>query len=230
MGIVKSGIPQEIAIELAKLNNCSVFIETGTFHGKTTRWASNYFQKVHTIEKAESLFILHKDNLSRIKNVKPYLGDSKDILTKIVSSLGSDRALYWLDGHWSGGETAGEDNECPLLEEIASISNRAEDIILIDDARLFLCAPPEPHDPAQWPTIPDILKTLEKSGLEHFMQIIDDVIFIVPDKPKLKDHLVTYAQKRANAFWEEFLVQQQKQVRPENSLAKFINNIKLWRN
>ena len=36
------GIPQKITVDLARLNNSTIFIETGTFYGGTTRWASNY--------------------------------------------------------------------------------------------------------------------------------------------------------------------------------------------
>lgn len=64
MGIVTQGIPQEIVIELARLNNSTVFVETGTYHGATTRWASHHFETVHTIERAESLFNLHSNELA----------------------------------------------------------------------------------------------------------------------------------------------------------------------
>ena len=115
MGIVTQGIPQQIVIDLARLNGSTVFVETGTFQGGTTRWASNYFETVHTIERAESLYSLHGSELASIKGVTPHLGDSKDILPQIVRDLRGQRAVYWLDGHWSGGETAGKNDECPTL-------------------------------------------------------------------------------------------------------------------
>jgi len=204
MGIVTLGIPQQIVIELARLNNSMTFVETGTFHGGTTRWAANYFEVVHTIERAENLYNLHSKDLSQIKGVSPHLGDSRNILPQIIADIRGQRAVFWLDGHWSGGETAGELDECPLLDELACLSNRTQDIILIDDARLFLCAPPLPHDPSQWATISDILDVLSQSAKKSFVQIIDDVIFIVPDEDAVRNHLVDYAQKRSNDFWEDF--------------------------
>ena len=204
MGIVTMGIPQQIVIDLARLNGATVFVETGTFHGDTTRWASNHFEKVHTIERAESLYKLHSSELARIKGVVPHFGDSRNILPQIVRTLDGQRAVYWLDGHWSGGETAGKEDECPLLDELACLSGRAEDIILIDDARLFLCAPPLAHDPIQWPTLPDVVDALLRSAKGPLIQIVDDVIFIVPDENPLRSCLVGYAQTRAHDFWEEF--------------------------
>jgi hypothetical protein len=204
MGIITMGIPQQVVIDLARLNHSTVFVETGTFHGGTARWASNHFERVHTIERAESLYKLHSSELARIKGVVPHSGDSREILPQIIRTLDGQRAVYWLDGHWSGGETFGQHDECPLLDELACLSSRAEDIILIDDARLFLCAPPTPHNPAQWPTLPDIVNVLPTSARRPLVQIVDDVIFIVPDENSLRNCLVSYAQRRANDFWEEF--------------------------
>ncbi len=205
MGIVALGIPEQIVIDLARLSGAATFVETGTFHGGTTRWAAKHFETVHTIERAENLYNLHSRELAQIKGVKPHLGDSRTVLPQIIKDFdGGQRAVYWLDGHWSGGETAGELDECPLLDELACLSNRAEDIILIDDARLFLCAPPLPHNPSQWATVPEILDALSFESAKSFIQIIDDVIFIIPNDESIRDCLVEYAQRRANDFWAEF--------------------------
>lgn len=204
MGIVTGGIPQEITLDLAKLNGCTVFVETGTSAGGTTRWAANYFDTVHTIELSEYIYNLHHQELSQIKGVTPHLGDSRNIFPQIVSQLGDKRALHWLDGHWSGGVSAGEENECPILEELACLSSRTEDIILIDDARLFLCAPPLGHKASHWPTITEIIAVLPKSDRQPFVQIVDDVIFIIPNRETLKNYLIDYAQRRSAYFWQEF--------------------------
>ncbi|MCP4141939.1 MAG: hypothetical protein GY755_16965 [Chloroflexi bacterium] len=223
MGIVTMGIPKEMAIELARLNNSTIFVETGTFHGGTTRWASNNFETVHTIERAESLYNLHSKELSKIKEVIPHFGDSRDILPQIVKDIRGQRAIFWLDGHWSGGKTAGEYDECPLLDEMTCLSNCAEDIIMIDDARLFLCAPPLPHNPSQWPTIPDIVNALPASAKRSFVQIVDDVIFIVPREDALRNCLVGYAQRRSNDFWREFV---KGKSSPKKYFRSFLSGIK----
>jgi hypothetical protein len=202
------GIPKEIVIALAKINNSTVFVETGTFHGETTKWASDYFEAAHTIERAESLYRMHRDELAGIRGVTPHLGDSRTILPKILNVIGARRAIFWLDGHWSGGETSGANDECPLLDELACLADRTDDIILIDDARLFLSVPPSPHDPGHWPTILDISAVLVHSSRLPFVQVFDDVIFIVPDKPELQQLLTDYSRRRSSAFWEQFLLAQ----------------------
>ncbi len=226
MGIVTMGIPQQIVIELARLNGSTTFVETGTFHGDTTRWASSCFEIVHTIERAENLYNLHSKELARIKGVNPHLGDSRDVLPQIVEVIHGQKAVFWLDGHWSGGDTAGESDECPLLDELACLSNRAEDIILIDDARLFLCAPPLPHNPSQWATISDILDILSQSAKKSFVQIIDDVIFIVPNEDAVRNHLVSYAQRRSNDFWGEFGKLQRSKLSTKKRLINLLSRIR----
>ncbi len=196
MGLVTQGIPQQITMDLARLGGATVFVETGTFRGDTARWAAGHFQFVHTIERAEGLYNRHRDELARVSGVTPHLGDSRAVLPQLLREIHAQKALYWLDGHWSGGETAGQSDECPLLDELACLSERAEDIILIDDARLFLCAPPLPHDAAQWPTLPDIIDALPAAMHKPFVQIIDDVIFIVPRADSLRDRLISYARSR----------------------------------
>lgn len=205
MGMVTKGIPQQIAIDLARTNSCTIFVETGTSRGNTTRWAANHFKTVHTIERAKSLYELYREKLAKIDGVTPHLGDSRDILPKIVDGIHGERAVFWLDGHWSGGETAGEDDECPLLDELACLSSRTGDIILIDDARLFLSAPPPPHKSSYWPTIVDIVNALPVSGKKQYVQIVDDVIFIVPNEDGPRHCLLAYAQRRSHEFWEQFV-------------------------
>jgi hypothetical protein len=209
MGIVNMGVPQEITIELARLNKSTVFVETGTFRGGTTKWASKHFKSVHTIEQAESLYNLHSQELSQIQGVTPYLGDSRIILPKILQEVGDQRLVLWLDGHWSGGETAGQDDPCPLLGELACLAGRQHDIILIDDARLFLSAPPSPQKPGKWPTIVDVISVLQASGTP-FVQIVDDVIIVVPNEDVLKNCLVEHAQTQSNLFWGKFKKRQRR--------------------
>lgn len=214
MGSVTSGLPGGIALELARLGNASVFVETGTFQGRSALWASKHFDAVYTIEKSDALFALHEEGLAQLPGVKPLHGDSRAVLPGVLAQLGARRALFWLDGHWSGEGTAGADDECPLLGELACLSGRERDLILIDDARLFLGAPPRPYQPAAWPNIADILEALPGSGRRWFVQIVDDVIFCVPSQDAgLKQRLVEYAQDRADIQWQKFLAARQEPAR-----------------
>lgn len=213
MGIVTNGIPEQIVLDLAKNAHADVFVETGTFRGDTTRWAASHFKQVHTIERAQCLFDEHNGELSALPGVTPHLGDSKDVLPKVVEELGDESAVFWLDGHWSGGFTAGADDECPIMEELECLASRDSDIILIDDARLFLCAPPQPHRPEQWPTMMDISHALAAFPSPRLMQVVLDVIFIVPDVPELSEKLIQFAQHSSNEQWSVFREQQRKTMK-----------------
>lgn len=109
-----TGIPRQFILDLAANNNSTVFVETGTFLGVTARWAAEYFETVHTIEKAESLYQGFINSHLRL-NIRAHLGDSRIILSDILTVESNNRAVFWLDGHWCGGESAGENDECPLL-------------------------------------------------------------------------------------------------------------------
>ena len=205
MGMVTFGMPERIALELAQMHGISVFIETGTYRGDTTRWAAKQFEEIHTIENSEILFKEHSPSLNSLPGVHAYCGDSRLLLPDILKNLGDKKAIHWLDSHWFGGDTGGgEEDQCPLLDELKCLFQRTQDIILIDDARLFLSAPPMPHKPALWPTVFEIMKALPVSAGDPFVQIVDDVIFIVPDLPPLRNHLTAWAKRRANKFWQSY--------------------------
>ena len=215
MGMVHLGAPFDIIPNLANLCGIRAFVETGTLFGGTARMAAHHFNAVYTIERSESLYQKHHQSLRATGKIEPLFGDSRTILPDLVSRLENQPAMFWLDGHWSGGETAGEKDECPLLTELQILRQRRGDIILIDDARLFLSAPAAPHDPSQWPTLMEISRELDQSPSHPFVQIIDDVIFVVPPREDVKKAVIEYGRKRANAFWAAY-----EKGRPKRSLAR----------
>ncbi|GHT86578.1 hypothetical protein FACS1894137_12360 [Spirochaetia bacterium] len=157
MGIIQQGIPKDITITLAKLYDIDVFCETGTGYGGTSRWASDNFSEIYTIEKSEYL-LNHNKEILTAANITAYLGDSRDKLPSIIKMNEYKNILFWLDGHYSGGYTAGEEDPCPLMGELDIILKRTnDDIILIDDARSFL-------DSECYPTVKDIMDKITNSG------------------------------------------------------------------
>lgn len=204
MGMIELGIPRQIVLELKELAGATHFVETGTLAGETSRWASKHFKTVHTIELSKTLYEQYSSQLKALENVKPYQGDSRDVLPKILSEIGDQKIVFWLDGHWSAGETAGQEDECPLLGELDLIRRRDGDIIIIDDARFFLCAPYKPLNPAKWPMISEIVKMLDTSDHQRYIQIVDDAIFVVPQDELIQTLLSEYAANRSAKFWEDY--------------------------
>lgn len=203
--MVDFGVPEKIVLALAEAQDCSVFVEAGTYEGKTARWAAQHFSQVYTIENSPELYERYAAALCALPSVQALYGDSRDRLPTVLLEIGQKRAIHWLDSHWFGGETGGgEHDQCPLLEELIILGDREQDIILIDDARLFLAAPPMPHRPERWPSILDVMAVLLAKGRRPFVQVVDDVIFVVPDEPKLREILTRYAKRRNNLFWQSY--------------------------
>jgi len=170
--------PADLVLKLARVYGATAFVETGTFHGATAAWAAEHFGTVHTIEVGETRYHETSAALAYVRNIAFHLGNSRDVLPKIVAMLNGQRAVYYLDGHWSGEGTDGEQDQCPLLGELACLSS--DDIILIDDARLFardFNVPIPPLDLAQWPTMEQVLAAVPQGMV---VSVVGDVIFAVP--------------------------------------------------
>jgi len=181
MGIVRMGPPENVVLEIAGHFGINTFVETGTFKATTAVWASKHFKKVFTVEAAETIYREAVAKHGNIGHLHFIHGHSTAVLAELVADFESnhEQVIFWLDAHWSGGETYGEQDECPLLDELKVIlQSNTKHIILIDDARLFLAPPPCPHDAEAWPLIGDVVESLSVYG--HKVLVLDDVIFCFP--------------------------------------------------
>ncbi len=86
-------------------------IETGTYHGVTTRWLAGNFDKIFTVEVNDTYYKQAILNLSGIKNIMAYLGSSETFLPIILKIVDNDTIIF-LDAHW---------NKNPLLGELKAI-------------------------------------------------------------------------------------------------------------
>lgn len=196
------GVPEELVTLLQKKYNIRQFIETGTFYGGTAVWASEFFETVFTIEFSSELYEKISTKYQDIKNIQFLFGDSRVQLNRLINKL-DKRAIFWLDAHWSGGETYGEEDQCPLIEEINIINCSSIDhFILIDDARLFTSPPQPPHHLENWPSISQVIDTLRSKFSDKYIVIIEDVIIAVPSEAKLT--LAKYCQQVNAKAWEDY--------------------------
>ncbi|HTC72567.1 MAG TPA: hypothetical protein VK655_06735 [Solirubrobacteraceae bacterium] len=158
-------------------------VETGTYRGLTARGLAPLFERVITVELSRSLHARAAVALSEFPNVEAIQGHSADVLSDIAAA--HTPTLYFLDGHWSAGNTVGAENECPLLDELAAIgAGHPHDCLIIDDARLFTSAPPPPHDCAQWPTIEAIFDAARLQRPQHMVTVLSDQVIAVPASAK----------------------------------------------
>jgi hypothetical protein len=150
-------------------------VETGTFQGDTARALGKLFPSVVTIELADELFERALAKLADLPNVAVEHGTAPDLLRELEPAP----TLYWLDAHWCFGETAGADDPCPVLEELAAIRSHPDDCYLIDDARLFAANLYE-----HWPTLVQVLDALREARPAAHVTVVHDLIVSVPAEAK----------------------------------------------
>lgn len=129
-----TGFPYDLAQHFIE-QGYGIFVETGTYYGDNALKASEHFKHVYTIEAAFEIFEKAKQNCSKASNVTLVHGESDKILEDLLKELNTNRIVFWLDAHYSGGNT--HECSCPLLREIQIINDTCgtDCIIIIDDAR-----------------------------------------------------------------------------------------------
>jgi len=150
-------------------------VETGTLMGDSAIKLAHIFSRVETIELSPNYALRSWFRLRRYRNVRLRFGDSSKLLRPAT-----EPTLYWLDGHWSAGNTAGAHRQCPLLDDLCATSpGTARDWYLIDDARLFTGSLDPVLDPAQWPTVDEIRAVLAELRPSHRVSVHEHLDLIV---------------------------------------------------
>jgi hypothetical protein len=113
------------------------FIETGTSTGRTIFALEPHFDRLYTVEVSEKYYNNAKNKYLGDK-ICFILGDSSIVFKSLLPKI-ANKCVFFLDGHWCGGDSGRSEKDCPLDEEITHINNlfRHEAIIIIDDFRLF---------------------------------------------------------------------------------------------
>ncbi len=118
----------------------ATWIETGTFLGETTYILSKTGEKVFSIEPEPTLFLNASIYFKEFQNVKILNGTSESLLPDLLSKLNGN-VNFWLDGHYSSGNTFRGKDVSPIVYELNYISTNLNHFnkvcILIDDVRLF---------------------------------------------------------------------------------------------
>jgi hypothetical protein len=168
--IVKEGIIRQHGKRL----NLDVLVETGTYMGDMVWALRNDFRAIHSIELDPALANRARNRFARYKHIKIYEGDSAAVLPVIIEQL-DKRALFWLDGHFSGGITAKAALETPIALELEHLLARGNPghVILIDDARAF-------SGEGDYPTMAEIIHLVGSSNPSLQVIVADDVIRITP--------------------------------------------------
>ena len=164
---------KQLAIKNEKdVSGYNILVETGTYLGDMVEVQKHVFKKVYSIELGVELYSNAVQKFEADKNVFILQGDSGEVLKDLMPKI-LEPAIFWLDGHYSGGITARGEKECPIFEELESIimAKELSHIILIDDARLF-------NGSNDYPNVEELKAFLIKWDQKFNLSIDNDIIRI----------------------------------------------------
>jgi hypothetical protein len=146
-----------------------IFVESGSAVGETTAWAIDKFDRVITIEFAYNMYRTCLERFFDCPSVTVMNGDSADLMNLVTWNL-SGPAVFWLDGHFDGGEFGlAPSGETPIVKELEYTTRRPGNVILIDDARLF--------GTGQYPSVSWVLNFARHHGYKGHIE--NDIIVLL---------------------------------------------------
>jgi hypothetical protein len=166
----------KVLLDYAKKIDCKIFVETGTCLGDTLYSCKDSFDELFSIELSHKLFIDCQNRFLAYSHIHVFEGDSGVLLPKIVEGK-KKTILFWLDAHYSGGETARGEEDSPVVKELDFILKKVPHFcVLIDDARCFT-------GKNSYPTIGFLKKMIENHNRSNknnilTLQVKNDIIRI----------------------------------------------------
>lgn len=153
-----------------------VLVETGTFKGDMVEAMKGSFRKVFSIELADHFHAAAVERFKGDANVEILHGDSGRVMSELVPKLDGP-TLFWLDGHYSAGNTARGDKDTPVMEELGHIFARPDFrcVILIDDARCF-----EGKSDQVYPSMDEVRAFVAGHRADWKVEVDTDCIRITP--------------------------------------------------
>jgi len=165
-------IKQKAILQAKKASGYNILIETGTYLGEMIESQKNTFRIIYSIELGHDLHIAAKAKFKKEAHINLLEGDSGKILKVLMPQI-KEPAIFWLDGHYSGGITAKGDKDCPIFEELTAILNadKLPHILMIDDARLF-------NGADGYPTVAELNSFIRTFTTAFKQEIENDIISI----------------------------------------------------
>jgi hypothetical protein len=162
-------VKQRVVAGYQRQYRVETLVETGTFLGDMVYAQLNNFSRIYSIELDEALWQKAVKRFKKHSKVTILKGDSGIVLNDIVPRL-DQPALFWLDGRYSGGETAKGEKECPFYEELKTIfPSRLNHVLLIDDARCF-------NGTGDYPTVKNVIDCILTNRPGSTVELKVDII------------------------------------------------------
>lgn len=162
-------VKQNVINAYKKRYNVEALFETGTYLGDMVWAQRNNFKRIYSIELSERLSKKAQKRFEKYSYINILQGDSGKVLDTLTDKM-NEKAIFWLDGHYSGGITAKGDSECPVYEELSAIfKSEQEHILLIDDARFFI-------GEGDYPTLESLSQFIRNSYPNSLIDVKEDII------------------------------------------------------
>jgi len=132
----------------------------------------NNFKSLFSIELGEKLYEKAVNRFKNNSNIKILQGDSAEVLKQILPTIKTP-TIFWLDAHYSQGETAKGSIDTPIEQELNTILSHSikNNVILIDDARLF-------NGENDYPEINSLKNNILNTYPSITFEVTDDIIRI----------------------------------------------------
>jgi hypothetical protein len=166
-------IKQKMILDALKQYKPRIMVETGTLLGDMVESMKQRFQRIYSIEISPELARKAQQRFADDSHVEIIENDSAIALRNLVPML-SEPALFWLDGHYSGGNTGKGEKETPIMEELETIlSSDIPHVILVDDARCFGTG-------KDYPGVPELETFVRSRRPDAHVFVKHDCIHILP--------------------------------------------------
>jgi hypothetical protein len=117
---------EEVVLSLKNKHKCSIAVETGTMTGVTTKWFSNNFNYVYTVELDDSMYNFASQACIPYNNINFIKNDSVLALRNLLPEITNKKCLFFLDAHCHA--------VCPTPEELRVIKEmNIKPVIVIHD-------------------------------------------------------------------------------------------------
>jgi hypothetical protein len=146
------------------------WVETGTFLGETTSFLAAHSTQVYSLEPAVKLYDRAVRKFANKSNVKIINGPSETIFPSLLPNL-HGAVNFWLDGHYSAGNTYQGEKDTPIIEELlqieANIGRFCGLCVLVDDVR---CFDPTIKAYETYPSIDFLVDWARRNGLKWHIE------------------------------------------------------------
>ena len=167
-------VKQSVLAEYSKAYRLKTLVETGTYLGDMVEAMRRRFRRIYSIELGEELWRKACERFAAIPKITILQGDSGQVLGRVMNELRGP-ALFWLDGHYSAGNTAKGELETPIFNELEVIfaDQINKHVILVDDARCF-------NGANDYPTLDALREYVRMKAPGAKVEVREDIIRITP--------------------------------------------------